>query len=233
MNMFMGLMTDPSSMQRGQPVAPPALAYAEMPTKAFPTYAPPVYTPGWRVWSAGFGGSETTQGNNAVGSNDATSRIFGGAAGADYHFSPDTLVGFALAGGGTNFSVANGGAGRSDLFQAGTYMRHDDGAAYITAALAYGWQDIITNRAIGADQLRAEFDANAYSGRIEGGYRVSAFNGLGITAYAAAQSTVFDLPAYSESTIGSGPFALSYDAKSMVDTRSELGFAHGQNLCAL
>jgi uncharacterized protein with beta-barrel porin domain len=225
MSMFLGLMTDPSSATRGEPVTPtsPAQAYAEMPTKAFPRFAS-TYTPGWRVWSAGFGGSETTQGNSTIGSNDTTSRIFGGVAGADYHFSPDTLLGFALAGGGTNFSVANGGTGRSDLFQAGTYMRHSDGAAYVTAALAYGWQDIITNRSIGADQLRAEFNANAWSGRIEGGYRFSAFNGLGVTPYAAAQSTVFDLPAYAESTAGGGPFALSYDSKSVVDTRGELGF---------
>jgi uncharacterized protein with beta-barrel porin domain len=225
MSMFMGLMTDPSSATRGEPVAPtsPAQAYAAMSTKAFPRFQP-AFTPGWRVWSAGFGGSETTQGNSTIGSNDTTSRIFGGAAGADYHFSPDTLLGFALAGGGTNFSVANGGTGRSDLFQAGTYMRHNDGAAYVTAALAYGWQDIITNRSIGADQLRAEFNANAYSGRIEGGYRFSVFNGFGITPYAAAQSTVFDLPGYSESTAGSGLFALSYDAMSVTDTRSELGF---------
>ncbi len=44
----------------------------------------------------------------ALGSNGATSRLFGTAAGADYWFSAHTLAGFALAGGGTNFSVANG-----------------------------------------------------------------------------------------------------------------------------
>jgi hypothetical protein len=38
------------------------------------------------------------------------------AAGADYILSPNTIAGFALAGGGTNFSVVNGGSGRSDLF---------------------------------------------------------------------------------------------------------------------
>src|SRR6202012_2519895 len=54
--------------------------------------------------------------------------------------------------------------------------------------------------------------------------RLSPYNGLGVTPYAAAQSTVFDLPAYAESTAGGGPFALSYDSKSVVDTRGELGF---------
>ncbi len=44
-----------------------------------------------------------------------------------YWFSPDTVAGFALAGGGTNFSVANSGNGRSDMFQAGlsgSYLRY-------------------------------------------------------------------------------------------------------------
>ena len=46
--------------------------------------------------------------------------------------------------------------------------------AYISGALAYGWQDITTDRTVtvaGIDQLRAEFNANAFSGRAEGGYR--------------------------------------------------------------
>jgi uncharacterized protein with beta-barrel porin domain len=92
------------------------------------------------------------------------------AAGADYIFSPRTIAGFALAGGGTNFSVVNGGTGRSDLFQAGAFVRHKVGAAYISGALAYGWQDITTDRTVtiaGIDRLRAQFNANAFSGRVE------------------------------------------------------------------
>ena len=73
-------------------------------------------------------------GNAALGSNDATARAFGFAAGADYRISRDTLAGFALAGGGTNFSVSGFGSGRSDLFQAGAFVRHTIGAAYVTAA---------------------------------------------------------------------------------------------------
>ena len=42
--------------------------------------------------------------------------------------SPDSLLGFALAGGGTGFSLANGlGSGSADLFQAGAYGRNDVG----------------------------------------------------------------------------------------------------------
>jgi uncharacterized protein with beta-barrel porin domain len=201
-------------------------AYGAMYNKA---PVPASFDQRWSVWAAGFGGTQTTDGNAAVGSNDARSSISGTAVGADYRFSPSTVAGFALAGGGTSFNVNGLGYGRSDIFQAGTYLRHTQGAAYITAALAYGWQDITTDRtatAAGIDHLRAEFNANAWSGRLEGGYRfvVPTFGGLGVTPYAAGQFTTFDLPAYAESVVSGSPvFALSYASKSVTDTRSELG----------
>ena len=242
MNQFMGLLTDPF-MNRGggAPSSPGPTGYAEegdanayaetRKTDAFAmfTKAPPVpFVPRWSVWTAGFGGSQSTDGNATTGSNNTTSSVYGTAVGADYLFSPNTIAGFARAGGGTNFSVANSGSGHSDLFQAGAYVRHTEGPAYISAALAYGWQDITTNRTVaaaGLDQLRAEFDANAFSGRMEGGYRfVAPWIGVGITPYAAGQFTTFDLPSYAETVLsGAGTFALGYGAKDVTDTRSELG----------
>ena len=122
--------------------------------------------------------------------------------------------------------VRTAAAGRSDLFQAGAFIRHTIGAAYLTGALAYGWQDITTDRTVtvaGFDRLRAEFNANAWSGRVEGGYRFVT-QGFGWTPYAAGQFTTFDLPAYAESVVsGANTFALSYAAKSVTATRSELG----------
>jgi uncharacterized protein with beta-barrel porin domain len=48
--------------------------------------------------------------------------------------------------------------------------------------------------------------------------------GIGVTPYAAAQFTTFDLPGYAEQAIaGSNAFALTYNAKDVTDTRSELG----------
>ncbi|WP_349253166.1 autotransporter domain-containing protein [Bradyrhizobium sp. CIAT3101] len=245
MSQFMGLLTDPF-MGRGSgfggATSPTgyaeegdqASAYAARKSDAFAmfTKAPlaKVYEPRWSVWVAGFGGSQSTSGNAVTGANDTTSRIAGTAVGADYLLSPNTLLGFALAGGGTSFGVNTLGSGRSDLFQAGAYVRHTNGPAYITAALAYGWQDVTTNRTVsiaGLDQLRAEFNANAYSGRAEGGYRFVApvIGGIGITPYAAAQFTTFDLPAYAESVVsGTTNFALNYASKSVTDARSELGF---------
>jgi hypothetical protein len=183
------------------------------------------YDPRWSVWAASFGGSQTTDGNSVLGSNNTTSRVFGMAAGADYIFSPRTIAGFALAGGGTHFSVANGGSGRSDLFQAGVFIRHAVGKAYISGALAYGWQDVTTDRTVtiaGVNQLRAQFNANAFSGRVEGGYRFVTpwMGGIGITPYAAGQFTTFDLPAYAESVLsGANTFALAYASKSDGDAQ--------------
>jgi T5SS/PEP-CTERM-associated repeat protein/autotransporter-associated beta strand protein len=244
MSQFMGLLTDPFMNRTGGDNPPPgatgyadegdsASAYAATKrTDAFAmfTKAPPApFVQRWNVWAAGYGGSQTTDGNASVGSNSTTSSIYGTAVGADYLFSPNTVAGFALAGGGTSFSVNGAGSGRSDLFQAGAYFRHTEGPAYISAALAYGWQDITTNRTVtigGVDQLRAEFNANAYSGRLEGGYRFVApwTGGIGITPYAAAQFTTFDLPSYAEQAIsGLSTFALGYAGQSVTDSRSELG----------
>jgi outer membrane autotransporter protein len=152
--------------------------------------------------------------------------VFGSAVGADYRFSPNTVAGFALAGGGTHFSVANGGSGNSDLFQAGAYLKHTEGAAFLSAALAYGWQDVTTNRTVtvaGMDSLRGRFNTNALSGRLEGGYKVATAVG-DLTPYAAAQFTTYRLPSYAEQVAsGTGTFALGYSGKDVTATRSELG----------
>ena len=127
MNQFMGVLTDPfidgrGDRRRGGAAAShspkdDASAYAALRAAARArrlcdvhqgARAADPFEQRWSVWAAGFGGSQTTDGNAALGSNNTTSRIYGTAVGADYRFSPNTIAGFALAGGGTNFSVANG-----------------------------------------------------------------------------------------------------------------------------
>src|ERR1700758_2365942 len=57
-----------------------------------------------------------------IGSPDASVRDYGYAADLDYRVTADTTLGFALGGGGTDWSVANAlGTGRSDVFQGGLY----------------------------------------------------------------------------------------------------------------
>jgi autotransporter-associated beta strand protein len=244
MTQFMNVMTDPFMAGRGDGFETPGGAptgyasYASSEKTGAARDANAMFVKGpvtpfearWSTWAAGFGGTQTTDGNATVGSNGATSRVYGTAVGADYRFSPFTIAGFSLAGGGTSFSVNSNGSGHSDLFQAGAFVRHNIGQAYISGALAYGWQDITTDRTVtaaGIDRLHAEFNANTFSGRVEAGYRLIApfvDGGIGITPYAAGQFTIFDLPAYAESVVsGTGNFALAYGAKNVTDSRSELG----------
>ena len=234
MNLFVGLLTDPFTAGRGFE-APGAMGYASMDprnahamfTKAMPRA--PAFEARWNVRAAGYGGSRSTDGNAVAGSNNTTASIGGIAVGADVWLSPNTVAGFALAGGGTSFSVAGGGSGRSDLFQAGAFVRHNVASAYITAAAAYGWQDITTERTVtiaGIDRLSARYNANSYSGRVEAGnrYLLPWINGIDMTPYAAVQVTALDLPGYAETVNGGiNTFALNYTSKTVTAPRSEHG----------
>ena len=75
----------------------------------------------------------------------------------------------------------------------------------------------------GIDRLRAQFNANAWSGRVEAGYRfVTPW--MGVTPYAAGQFTTYSLPAYAEQVLsGTNAFALNYAARDVTTSRSELG----------
>jgi outer membrane autotransporter protein len=197
-----------------------ALAYAGV-LKAPP---PAAFAQRWTAWGAAFGGSNTTAGDPAVGSSNVTTSTFGFAGGMDYHYSPDTIFGFALGGGGTNWGLASGlGTGRSDAFQSGVYAITRQGPAYLAGALAFTNQWMITNRSGLGDQLRATFDAQSFGARVEAGYRYAVLPGLGVTPYAALQAQDFHTPAYSETDVTGGGFGLSYNAMNATDIRSELG----------
>lgn len=182
----------------------------------------------WAVWGGSYGSTGKVNGEGVVlGSHDVTPRTYGVVAGVDYRASADTVLGFALGGGGTNWGLSNGlGNGRSDVFQIGAYGTHKAGAAYLSAALAYAWNGISTNRSVnlaGVDQLNARVNGQTFAGRIETGYRMST-QLVGITPYAALQGQSFSTPAYSESSAsGTGAFALAYASRSTGTLRTELG----------
>ncbi|PIT00307.1 hypothetical protein TSA1_05665 [Bradyrhizobium nitroreducens] len=191
----------------------------------------------WGVWGGSYGSAGKVNGESVVlGSHDVTPRTYGVVAGADYRASADTVLGFALAGGGTNWGLSNGlGSGRSDVFQIGAYGTHRVGAAYLSGALAYAWNGISTSRTVnlaGVDQLNARFDGQTFAGRIEGGYRVPT-QFVAITPYAALQGQNFHTPAYSESSAsGTGAFALAYASRSTATLRTELGSRFDKTVAA-
>jgi outer membrane autotransporter protein len=240
MNEFLGLMLDPfvagragvGGMYGGATAFAPereelpediALAYVKV--LRTPVYKATPFEQRWSVWGGGYGGYNTTSGDPLViGSHDLTASTAGVAAGMDYWFSPSTVVGFALAGGGTGWSLAqNLGSGRSDAFQAGIYGTTHSGPAYLAAALAFTEHWMSTDRfAFAGDHLTADFNAQSFGGRIEAGYRIPVAL-WGLTPYAAVQAQNFHTPTYSETDVSGGGFGLTYNSRDATDTRSELG----------
>ncbi|WP_404927963.1 autotransporter domain-containing protein [Mesorhizobium sp. ORM16] len=176
----------------------------------------------WSTWGAAYGGSEQTGGDPFVGSHDTNARTFGLVGGVSHRFD-ETLVSIALGGGWSNFSLADGlGEGDAGTFNAGIYGRQGFGNAYLSGALAYGFNAVETNRTVLGDTLTGKFDAHTFSGRAEAGYRFET-PVVAISPYAAFQAISYHLPAYSETSSGAGPFALHYDSDTSTATRVELG----------
>jgi autotransporter-associated beta strand protein len=183
-----------------------------------------VYEPRWSAWGSAFGSSSNANGNTSTGSNNVTASTFGFAGGMDYHVTPTTLFGFALAGAGTNWGLSNSlGSGRSDALQAGAYGINWFGPAYIAGAFSFTNNWFTTNRSALGDQLNANFSGQTYGARAEGGYRFAVLPTLGVTPYGAVQFQDFFTPAYSESDVTGGGFGLSYASNNATDVRTELG----------
>src|SRR5205814_6487868 len=196
-----------------------ALAYNKVATKAPPK--PAVFESRWTSWGSAFGGGARLRGDAVVGSNDLTTGVFGIAAGADYRLAPDTVLGFALAGGGTNWSLAqNLGSGRSDVFQGGAYGTTRFGPAYLATALAFSNHWLSTNRVALGDPLSARFDGQAYGGRAEAGYRYAVMPAVGLTPYAAVQAQAFHTNSYAETDLITGGFGLTFGSRTATDTRA-------------
>jgi uncharacterized protein with beta-barrel porin domain len=233
MNSFLSLVTNPYLENRGvEPAAPlPGVYYK---TAFYKAPKRVVADPRrWSIWAAGYGEQSNLNGSAPAGSHDLSARAYGFATGLDYRVTPYTVVGFALGGGGTSYGLSNGlGGGHSDMFQAAAYSLTRVDAAYISAALAYGWHNETTDRTVtvaGIDQLTAGFVANNIGGRVEGGYRFAVpgildVPGFGFTPYAAFQMQAFSMPSYSETAAsGSSLFALDYAAHTTTVIRTELG----------
>jgi autotransporter-associated beta strand protein len=200
-----------------------AIAYAK--ALRTPGYKPTPFEQRWSVWGGAYGGINKTGGDPiVVGSHDFSAQTAGVAAGMDYRVAPGLVVGFALAGAGTGWTLTQGlGSGRSDAFQAGVYGTMHGGPAYVAAALAYAQHWLSTDRyAFAGDHLTASFAGESFGARLESGYRMrTAFGAL--TPYAALQEQNFHTPTYSESDPSGGGFGLTYNAHTASHVRTELG----------
>jgi uncharacterized protein with beta-barrel porin domain len=189
----------------------------------------------WGIWGAVYGSRGNAAGDpSGAGTHDRSARSYGFATGLDYLVNENTIVGFALAGGGTQFGLSDSlGGGSSNMFQAAVYGTTRVNAAYLSGALAYSWHEVSTDRYVtlaGTDHLVADYTAHNLAARIEGGYRYALpsppqWQGRsGFTPYAAAQVQLVRTPSYSETAAsGSAVFALAYESRTTTTARAELG----------
>ena len=158
-----------------------------------------------------FGGASNINGDpNGSGSHGTSARTAGVAAGVDYKLSPDTMLGFALAGGGTGWGLSQGlGGVNSDAFQAGLYGSQRFGPWYVSAAGSFANYWMSTSRTVtipATETLNASFLAQSWGARAEACYKLP-WAPYNLTPYAAFQMQTFATPAYSESsTSGSAEF---------------------------
>ena len=234
---FLGIMLDPFVGGRPRAVGasgpalgfapeaealPPEIARGYSDLKSpLPAMKAPIMEPRWTAWGGAFGGWNKTSGDPVVGSHDLTARNAGIAAGLDYRATPNTVVGFALAGAAADWTLVQGlGGGRNNAFQAGAYAATRWGSAYLAASLAFAnhWMSTDRTAAFG-ENLTARFTGQSLGGRLEQGWRFGTPT-MGLTPYGAVQAQAFRTPRYSET---GGGFALAYDARNATALRGEIG----------
>ena len=238
-NSYLSLLTDPMATNKvstatgplgyaAEKKLPEAVRAANAAFKALPPAA--AYLPHWDVWGAAFGGVNNTRGDTAAATSDLYTRVGGVAAGADYRFAPDSLIGFSLAGGNINWRVngpATSGSGSSDTFMAGIYGKHGFGAGYLSGAATYTNYWMKTDRASvpgAGDLFRANFDAESWGGRLEGGYRAGQYWAINWTPYGAIQGQSFRTPNYAETVeVGAAVGALTVASRTATAFRGEAG----------
>jgi autotransporter-associated beta strand protein len=183
--------------------------------------------PHWTTWGAVFGGGQQLSGTAAIGSHDASTSAVGFSVGADYHISQDEVVGVAVAGGPTTWSLSGGlGNGHDNIFEAALYSARAIGPAYVAGALTFDEYWVTINRTVavaGGGPLNSSFNAQGIGGRLEAGYHALLATVV-LTPYAAVQAQSFQAPFHGEQAPGGAPgFALNYASAGASDTRVELG----------
>ncbi len=210
-------------------------AFAAMPLKAA--------APGrWRAWGLGFGATRSVNGDgNTLGTADQTTRTVGGAFGVDHQLANDLLLGLAVGGSGSTFSVSSlSTSGRVDGGHVGVYAVKTFGKAYIAGTLNYARFDNSTERTIAGvgttETANGRFNSDLFGGRLELGWRTG-FDRYTVTPFAAIEPTALRQQAYTESatttTGGNGVLGLSYASRTttslplflgaQIDTRYVLG----------
>ena len=161
----------------------------------------------FRVWTAGFGATQSLQGQQTdPGSSSQSVRSAGGVLGVDWQVAPDLRVGAAVGGSESSFSVANlGTSGRIAAGHIGGYAMKSWGAYYAAASLSYARFDNSTTRTIigvgPTETVSGRFDSDQISARLELGWR-QAYGRINVTPFVAVEPSVLWQRGYTETGTG-------------------------------
>jgi outer membrane autotransporter protein len=196
-----------------------------------PKIPPPVYQPRtWRVWTGGFGGVQSFNGDAVIGSADTRTAVAGGAMGFDYQVDPTRLVGVAVGGSESHFSVPDRTtSGDAVGGHMGAYGVATWGALYAAGLVSYSRFDNWTTRTIAGigptETATGSFASDLLGARLEIGrtYALPRFN---ITPFAALQgSTLWERGFTESSTAGGLPgiLGLTYQSQTVTSLPTFLG----------
>ncbi|MBI1204381.1 MAG: autotransporter domain-containing protein [Rhodopseudomonas sp.] len=196
----------------------------------------PIFEHNWSIWQTTYGNYSTAKGDPVNGTHDT--RVYGGGviAGLDYRFASGGVLGVAIAGGTSGWTLSDSlGTGKGDVVQVGAYGSQRFGRAYVSGAVNAGWNKMSTDRTItidGGDELRGSFTARTLGARAEAGYRLDV-GSVGVTPHVAAQALSFSAPGYGETVVsGANDYALNIAARDTTQRRTEAGvwFDHATRL---
>jgi outer membrane autotransporter protein len=242
--MFMSIMLDQGAFWRsgetiditGVTLGGDAMQYASSDKSRKPEHpafkaiakAPPIQPPRWRAWATGFDGTWKLGADN--GSAGLTHNTGGLAAGVDYQIAPDLLLGAAMGGSSSNFSVRDRGtSGHLDAVHLGGYGVKTWGSTYAAGALGFSTIRNDTSRTIAglgpAQVATGNFGSNLLSGRLEVG-STRPFGRVAVTPFVAVQFAELWQSGYTEANVapaGAGPLGLSYAAQTAASLPTFLG----------
>ena len=208
---FSETISDQLALYRNAPSVAPIRELADLPSNGRLPLAPIVAQPTrYRVWASGFGGNQRISANSLPGVAGQTGDFFGGVVGADYQMQPGMLLGVALGGSGTDFTVASRATtGSATGFHAAAYGSAQFEANYILGEIDFSDFSNRTNRLVGGfagfgvANERASFGSNEIRGRLEAGHAFSFDRGFGssvasITPFVAIEGARLATGGFSE-----------------------------------
>lgn len=167
----------------------------------------------WRVWGVVLGGGANIASNSSQGSASANSASFGGVAGLDYRLLPNVLVGAAVGGSTTHFTVNSlSTSGDVSGFHAGVYAAYAASHGYYAALQeSFGVYDNSTSRTAGFASLLPENLSGSYNSfeartRLEIGRDLNLY-GYKVTPFVAGEYASLQSGSFTETAGWGSPTA--------------------------